>query len=327
MHWLTGGSSKLEKRETVDGIFIHRFGKLLLPHFAHIIFLLRNRDADVIVDDLAHAIPWLSPWFSKIPGVAHFYHLHARTLNGQTSRHIAPLISTIEKRYGFIYKSWPFVAFSSSSASDLHSVGIERNRVIKIPLGVDTDLFRPGIKSERPTIVYFGGMRPYKRPDHVLLLLRTILEKGHDVMLYMIGDGPSLPHLRVLARRLRIEKNISFFGKVSDSTLSSLISQAWVNVHCSISEGWGLSIIEAAACGVPTAAYKVPGVVESVKDGTTGILVRDGDIDALSDSVCQLLFNSTISSAQCQAYARVYSWSVTASLWEKILKKAAEPQM
>lgn len=320
---LTGGWQGALRHETIDGIHIHRYGNRAIPHLVNPCFLKFHSDADVIVDDMAHAAPWFSPWFSDKPGVVFFHHLHSRTLMGQTSAPIASFLALFERHYSFIYKSWPFITESLSSQMDLNSLGIDSRRITRIPPGVDTDMFSLARKSEYPSVVYFGGMRPYKRPEHALMALEMILKNGFVSRMTMVGDGPSLPFLKSLAVELGISDKVSFPGKVTDRELASIVSSSWVNIHCSLSEGWGFSVLEAAASGTPTVAYRVPGIEETVANGKTGILVDDGDVVGLSNAIVGLLKNNNILGAACRSHAERYSWDTTTSMWEKSLMAAA----
>lgn len=317
---LTGGWHGAHRHETIDGIHIHRYGSRVVPHLVNPCFLKYHKDADVIVDDMAHAAPWFSPWFSKKPGVVFFRHMHGRTLKGQVSPYMALMLSFFERHYSFIYKSWPFVTESLSSQRDLNSLGVDNQRISRIPPGVDTKLFTPGTKSEQPSIVYFGGMRPYKRPEHALVALKILRSKGHQPHLTMVGDGPSLPLLKSLALDLDVSRDVTFTGKVSDEKLSEIVSSSWVNVHCSTSEGWGLSIMEAAASGTPTVGYQVSGVSETIIDGSTGTLVSDGDVTGLSNAIEETFEAASNWSKVARHYAERYSWEVTTDLWEKQLR-------
>lgn len=323
VHHVAGGWKGAKRYEVVEGIQIHRYGTRVMPHLAHPAFLRANRDADTVVDDLSHAAPWFSPWFSDIPGVAFFYHLHAKTLGGQTSQFLASVLASLERHYTVIYRTWPFVTESVSSQRDLNSIGISEERIFRIPLGVDTDRFRPGTKAEKPAIVYFGGMRPYKRPEHALIAFKILNDRGHDAYLTMVGDGPSIPYLRSLATEFNLADRVSFTGRVSEQELSSIVSAAWVNIHTSMSEGWGLSIMEAASSGTPTIGYDVPGVNESVINGKTGKLVPDGDISSLSIALAEAIENGSTSSDACRRHAQEFSWEATATKWEERLKSTA----
>ena len=320
---LTGGWQNAPRHEVIDGIKIHRYGYRLLPHLVQPVYLGYHKDADVIVDDMAHAAPWFSPWLSRKPGVVFFRHMHARTLLGQATPFMALMLSFFERHYSFIYRSWPFVTESNTSEMDLNSLGVDIQRITKIPPGVDTVLFRPGAKTLEPSMVYFGGMRPYKRPEHALVALKLLQNKGYKkTHLTMVGDGPSLSFLRQLSRELCINDQVTFTGKVTDSELTKIVSSSWVNLHCSISEGWGYSVLESAAAGTPTVAYKVPGIVETVVDGGTGRLVTDGDVVSLARSIETVFETQGNWSYASRRYAESFSWDVATDRWEEQLKKS-----
>ena len=318
---LTGSWKGAPRHETIEGIHIHRYGNRLGPHLVHPAYLRYHKEADLVIDDLAHAAPWFSPWLTRKPGIALFRHLHARTLMGQASLPLARILTLLEREYPLIYRKWPFVTHSKKGAEDLEKLGVETDKITIIPPGVDTHLFRVGKKTEKPSILYFGGMRPYKRPEHALIALKLLLNKGIDANLSMVGDGPSLNFLKSLATDLHLQNRVKFTGRLSEEDLSKLISESWINVHCSISEGWCISVMEAAASGVPTVAYKVPGISESVKEGVTGKLVEDGDLTSLAKSLEESLSDPDNSAAsKCLQHASNYSWEAVSQAWEKRLK-------
>ena len=93
-----------------------------------------------------------------------------------------------------------------------------------------------------------------------------------------------------------------------------------MNIHCSVTEGFGFSIIEASAVSTPIVTYKVPGVTEAVEDGKNGKLVEDGNGGQMAESIRNIMdqypgpwVSSSIGSAM------KYSWDKTAFLWEKEL--------
>ena len=319
---LTGSWPGAARHKVLEGIRIHRYGYRFLPHVVLPLYLKYHDDADLIVDDMAHAAPWFSPWFSNKPGVVFFRHMHARTLKGQVSPRMAQVLTFLESRYSFIYRSWDFVAESNSSERDLNSLGIEPGRITKIPPGVDIQLFRPSTKTEEPSLVYFGGMRPYKRPEHALMALSLLINMGRTAHLTMVGDGPSLPMLRRLSVELAIDDKVTFVGKVPDDVLAKIVSSSWINIHCSMHEGWGYSMLEAAAAGTPTVAYRVPGVNETVMEGKTGFIVQDGDVSAISNAIATAFDDRRRISAMAREYAKKCSWEEAAIKWEKQLSMA-----
>ena len=318
---LTGGWEGASRHETIEGIHVHRYGNRLAPHVAHPAYLRYHREADIVIDDLAHAAPWFSPFLTTKPGLALFRHLHARTLRGQTSFPLDRILTLLERKYSWIYRKWPFVTHSIKGANDLIQLGVDNDKITVIPPGVDTSFFKVGKKTETPLIVYFGGMRPYKRPEHAIMALKLIQSRGIDANLAMVGEGPSQPFLKALAADMHIQDSVRFTGRLSDEELRQLVSESWVNVHCSLSEGWSISVMEAAASGVPTVAYRVPGISESVKDGVTGTLVDDGDLTSLSRSLEDSILASESSVAfRCREHALSYSWESVSKSWEKRLE-------
>ena len=323
--WLTGGWNGAKASEDIDGIMIRRYRGRIAPHLALPVVANHRTDFDVIVDDLSHAVPWFSPILTSIPGIAHFYHLHEKTLPGQVSFTLSKIISKMERLYPLIYKNWPFITISEDSKNDLIELGIDKNRISVIFPGVDTDLFKPGNKTPTPQLVYFGGMRPYKRPEHAIYALDKLIRKGISASLVMIGDGPSLPVLEKTVREMGLDSKVKFTGKVSDEDLAAIVRESWINIHCSVSEGWCLSAMEAAATGIPTVAYRVPGISNSVVDNQTGLLAADDDLMMLSDLVMETIKSSHERfSMNCRKHAMKYSWAKTATEWEAKLKTASE---
>ena len=93
---LTGGWKGCKPVENFQGIEIHRFGKSLAPHLALPLFLLKYH-FDLVVNDLGHAVPWVSSTVLNKHNVVFFHHLHARSLMGQVKPATAKLITAIEK--------------------------------------------------------------------------------------------------------------------------------------------------------------------------------------------------------------------------------------
>ena len=88
---LTGGGKGCKPRENLQGIEIHRFGKNLAPHVVLPVFLMKYH-VDMVVNDLGHAVPWISSTIMNKHNVVFFRHLHARSLPGQVNLLLAKLI-------------------------------------------------------------------------------------------------------------------------------------------------------------------------------------------------------------------------------------------
>lgn len=311
-------------RDEYDGVRVRRIPTTAGVHLAVGAFLRTRPHPDVVVDDLAHAIPWGSPWLCDLPVVAFFHHLHARTLHGQVGGPLAAGLTAVERTYPVIYRSSRFVTESESSLADLRQLGVPAAQCERILPGVDLERFRPGLRSHRPRLLYFGGLRNYKRADHSATVLRRLVDTGHDCELQVVGRGPALSSLIEAGRREQVSDRMTFSGWLSPNALAELVRSSWVNLHFSVAEGWGFTVLEAAASGVPTVAYRVPGLTDSVREGENGRLVPDGDLSAFSDAVADLLERPGAISERARRFAETFSWDATATRWEKLLRSSID---
>ena len=152
-------------------------------------------------------------------------------------------------------------------------------------------------------------------------MLKILLEYRNDIKLYIVGSGPEEEEVRKLTNNLGLDKFVEFMGKISTDTLAKLVSSCWINVHTSITEGWGFSILEASSAGTPTIAYSVPGVVDAIEDQSNGILVVNGDRYALASAAQQIIDSPKKWWVNSRSVAEKYSWDITADLWEDLLIK------
>ncbi|MHB8397277.1 MAG: glycosyltransferase family 4 protein [Leptospirales bacterium] len=316
---LSGGWRGCMRNEQVDGITILRFGHRVGPHLTPPLALLKNK-YDIIVADLGYAVPWISPILFRKKCIVSFLHMHARSLPGQVGKILAYSITAIEKLYFMVYHEPQFVTISQTSYEDLTTLGIKPNKISIINPGVNSELFKRSEKTGNPSMVYFGGMRPYKRPEEALYLLKELLKEIEDLKLTVIGDGPSKNGLERTAEELHIADHVIFTGRISDQRLAKLVSASWLNIHSSVTEGWGISIVEAASAGTPTVAYKVAGVSDSIESGINGIMVKDGDREALRSAALTILKEPEKWWHSSPEVSRKYSWDRTAEKWQNLIQ-------
>lgn len=311
------------RKDATENIEIIRPGGYIILHLHVPIAILKN-EYDLIINDLGHVIPWLTPPLFGKKNIVLFRHLHSRSLRGQVGYFSAAILSAVEKTYFLIYRNAAFVTESTTSVKDLNKLGVKRHRIVKIEPGVDRTIFHRAEKTESPSLIYFGGMRRYKRPLEAIFLAKELTNFWPDLKVHIVGNGPELKNLVKNVRSLKLTKTVKFMGRISTEDLAKILSMSWLNVHTSITEGWGYSILEASAAGTPTVAYCVPGVVDVVENGLNGIKVKDGDRDALIHAATKILKAPEKWWSSSVKVAEKYSWDKTAERWNELLKRTVE---
>ncbi|GHH83564.1 glycosyltransferase family 4 protein [Streptomyces capitiformicae] len=227
-------------------------------------------DCDLLVE-VCNGMPYLAPLWHRGPTLCLVNHVHTDLWQLRFGGPLAPAA-----RLGRRLEHWALtgaqrrnlvVAVSSSTATALRSIGVERERIRVVHNGVE----EPGPRAERspePLFVAVGRLVEYKRID---LLLR-LWERVRPVTggrLVIVGDGPERGRLEAMAG-----PGVEFAGHVSEAEKHRLLCAAWLLLHPSAVEGWGLVVTEAAVRETPSVAFDVPGLRDSVVDGETGVLVR-----------------------------------------------------
>lgn len=159
-----------------------------------------------------------------------------------------------------------------------------------VPLGVDVAAFAPNDAARNSTsltLLFSGRHLPTKGCDVLLRALATCRQRGLNVKGVIAGDGPHRVHSQRLARDLGITDSVQFTGFIADEALIGLLREADVAVVPPTSdEYYGLSTVEAMACGIPVIAADIGALPEVVDDA--GLLFAPGDAAMLAEQICRL---------------------------------------
>ncbi|MGH7664962.1 MAG: glycosyltransferase family 4 protein [Gemmatimonadaceae bacterium] len=320
---LCGGWRGCEPCAELDGMRVVRAGtRYTFPAFAGAAYrgLASAAPFDAIVEDI-NKVPlntplWRRPGGGRSPVVALVPHLFGATAFAEAPLPLAAAVWLAERPLASVYGRIPFQAISDSTADDLVLRGIPRSSITVIYPGVDTAHLTPiaGTRSRSPRFAYLGRLKRYKGVD---IVLRAFARLAHtDAVLDIAGTGDRRPALERLAASLDLGQRVQFLGFIDDDEKRALLRRSWALVFASPREGWGMTNLEAAACGTPVVASDSPGLRESIRHGETGLLVPHGDVAAMSAALARLAASPALVEsfgAAGRRFAEGFTWSRAAA--------------
>ena len=319
----------LPEDEVLDGIRILRHGGRLTFNIGLRRFCdrLDLSSFDLIVEDLCK-LPFFAPRWSKTPVAVLVPHLFGTTAYREVAFPLAFYVNALEAFIPKVYSGCRFVAISGSTKADLVRRGIPAESVDVVPCGIDTSFYTPDA-SENPepgSILYVGRVKKYKGIQNLVEAVRILGQRGCKARLRIVGTGDYLEPLKAMVRRSGSSGSVEFTGFVPAERKLLELRRAWVAALPSEKEGWGLTVIEANACGTPVVASDSDGLRDSVRNGETGLLVPHGRPEALADALQSILQDPARRerlAAGGLAWARTFTWDKAASDTIAALQRAA----
>jgi glycosyltransferase involved in cell wall biosynthesis len=213
-------------------------------------------------------------------------------------------LTTYRERYERMFSlAGAILAVSQDMVERLVKLGAPRHKVFWSPCGVDLDSFHGGDPGHAPpTLIYVGRFVEKKGPHLALIAFREALRQHPQARLVMIGDGPLWEACQQLAQAFGIQKAVSFSGVLSHLEVAQAMRGARALVLPSLRtingdmEGTPVSILEAAATGLPVLSTRHGGIPEAVLQGETGFLVEEGDVSALAEIMRSVLDSPELAS-------------------------------
>lgn len=173
--------------------------------------------------------------------------------------------------------------------------GVAAGHIHVIPCGVDTAWFTP-VEEEggTPLIVCVARLREVKQLDLLLHACAILRDRGAAFRCAIVGEGPEQASLERLRRQLRLDDTVAMPGAAEQYEVRRWWQRASVAVLSSLSEGMPVSLMEAAACGVPGVAPAVGGIPELIADGVTGFVTPPGDVQSFVAALQLLLIDKAL---------------------------------
>jgi glycosyltransferase involved in cell wall biosynthesis len=224
------------------------------------------------------------------------------------------------------------ITVSKPNAGKLLSLGVPQSKIHIIPNGYDKKLFKPiplgearkglGLPTSKKVILTVGSLVDVKGHAYLIHAMQTVLRKQSNVVLVIIGSGPSEKVLKKQAKNLGLNDNVLFTEMKKHEEIPIWMNACDLFVLPSLNEGFPTVIPEALACGKPIVATNVGGIPEIITKQDVGILVNPRSPRELSSAILDALEKKWNSKA-ILSYANRYSWDTLViriiSLYEEML--------
>ncbi|MCL6444410.1 MAG: glycosyltransferase family 4 protein [Alicyclobacillus sp.] len=284
----------LPSNEVVDGVDVIRINVSPANSVFSILRYYTSRlqnVTDVLVENVV-SFPMLSPMVEHtrpiivlvhhLTGVAYFqsHPIHKAAIGVSLERIALPLVYR---------RAAKVITVSRLTMNDLVRIGIPSSSIIILPPGIDTNYFVPGRKSDSPLLSYIGrydGPKGVKKVDHLIRAFSSVHKEIPNCRMIIAGPGSRIRELGELIGDLPCELR----GYVSDNEKREILQRSWVFASPSMKEGFGITYVEANACGTPVVGYRIDGLDTVPRDA--GIFVEPGNIGELSAALSRMLTDS-----------------------------------
>jgi len=321
-----------ETNETINGIEVHRFGSDL-TFVSHVFFKLRKWvkqfKSDIVVEDF-NKLPFLTPLISPVPVMVQMHHLWLGSIFKEESLPAATVVWLGEQLLRPFYRKQTFCVVSESTKRELNQTyGVPESSIDIIYNGVDLEGFHlPEEKYDgEPFLFWLGRVQKYKGILDCCEAFQKIAHKYPKLTLKVGGKGPFLPKLEQWIAHNNLQDRIELLGFISEEEKLFNLQNAEFVIQSSYKEGWGLTVIEANACGTAVVANNAPGLCDSVQDQTTGLLYDFGSVDSMVEKFELMLTDNTVSAPLAEnsrPWAEKFDWDTPSVQTEELLVRVSK---
>lgn len=332
----------LKRFEKVDEVPVYRLftlgsGKVasIFFMFSSFLFLIKNRRKYQIIHAHLASSPAITATFAgKVlrKKVMVKFGCAGKTGNIQTSDRT--YLGRVKLKFLMKYAD-VFVCPSEEVKRELINYGFSKEKVVEIPNGVDTALFRPvsNLQKENlrryfnfpslPIMIYSGRLESRKRLEVLLRTWQRVVRVREESYLFIVGDGSQKDNLINLAKELKIIEFVKFTGQVDN--VNEYLQAGDGFVFPSSAEGLSNALLEAMATELPIVATKIGGTEEVVENKKNGILVEPDNVGQLANGIIMLLSQPEIAHRLGREARRTieesYSISIVAQKYLKVYEE------
>lgn len=292
--WFSSSFPGCKSTEELSGVRIIRAGSHYSVHLLAFWSYLFGRfgNQDIVVDSF-HFLPFFSPlYFKKAKIVALINEVAGKVWFSNIFFPLSLIGYLIEPFFFIFYKKNQFITSSESTKKELIKLGIPVNNVNIVFHGATVKRADDSLAKEKdPTIIFLGRISEDKGIRDAFDAFAKLSKEIKGLKFWIVGREERRGYFNSLMQNSNLNSltsQIRYFNYVDEDKKFELLKRAWVLVHPSRKEGWGLNVIEAASQGTPTVGYNTEGLRDSILHEKTGLLC-DSDVDSLADGVMRLI--------------------------------------
>lgn len=285
--------------------------------------LSTEKKFDLIIDQ-AHGIPFFSILYPHRPKILILIHEVAGELWSSVLPHtIGKIVDTIWLR---LYKNQQFITVSNSTKQELTKHHIIEKNISIVPNFTAISLPEIPQKAEHPTLLVLGRIAPVKRIEHAIRAFQIVKETVPNIHLVIIGKREKKydSYYQDINTSIQNDNKITIITNADEEEKLHWLKESHILLMPSKKEGYGIAILEAAACGTPAIGYNVPGTRDAIIDNKTGLIADQENPKSLAACIEKILTNlGTFNQLQKEGFtnARQKQKRHTISTWDAILKQ------
>ncbi len=247
------------------------FPRVILPR------LLRRRPRGTAVVEAWNGVPWFSPLWRADARIVYLHHIHEDMWGESLPAVLAPVGRLVETRLAPpFYRRTHVATLAPTTRVRLLELGFRAGKVRVIEPAIDDSYCADGSPvSPDPLVVAVGRLAPVKRFVELVDAFRHVVDAHPSARLVIVGEGPERENILAAVAANGLTGNVELRGRIPHEDLVRLYRSAWILTGASHSEGWGLTITEAGACGTPAVVTDNDGHRVAVVEGVTGLLVAE----------------------------------------------------
>jgi len=335
---------KTKKEETIDGINCHRidipFGRKFFSIGSILPAYKLAKKVDILQFDTFYG--GLGGWVpGKVSGKPHIlavYEFFQELWNIMAKNKVQALLYRTAEKYLANSPYNQFITISEYTKKRMMNLGCDKKLIKVIYLGVDRKLFHSGYnqtfrknyKLDKKIILGWTGRMNLSQSKNLPMLLKAFkIVKNEVPNVVLAFNGPDFHKLSPVIKEnsLKIGEDVIYNGCTPRPELPTFYSSIDIYVCSSLSEGFGLSVVEAEACGKPVVCFEAGSLPEVVKDKKTGIVVKGENEEAFSDAIIELLTNKEKRERygkEAEKWSKFFDWEKTAKEHIEVYNKLIE---